>query len=85
MGKVAHSYQMCIRNLKLADLLVLNRHLACPDIQKININLGRTKYLCELLERDKPDILIGYLVKCWTLLYKKSFIRKTSQQQPAVP
>jgi len=63
MSKVAHSYQMCIRNLKLTDLLVLNRHLTCPDIQKINLNLGRTKYLCELLERGKSHIPIGHLVE----------------------
>ena len=63
MGKVAHSYQMCIRNLKLADLLVSNRQLTCPDIQKINLNLGRVRYLCELLERDRPDIPIGHLVE----------------------
>ena len=54
---------MCIRNLKLTDLLVLNRHLTCLDIQKINLNLGRIKYLCELLERDRPDIPIGHLVE----------------------
>jgi hypothetical protein len=63
MGKVAHYYQMSNRISGFAYLLDLNRHLFCLDIQKIIKYLGRAKYLCELLDRDKPDIPIGHLVE----------------------